>query len=145
MSESNVIICMGCGQRMSLGKYFCYTEGHPDGLYIGGELQWGLEGIAPGLDPNQKNIAFNEYLYKDWLMLQHFLIKHRGHELRLLPWSTVESYDHGDYPKEEDFIVSTASIEAFLSQPVGNPDTRKDDENVPASVRARLKKLSERG
>lgn len=129
---------MDCGQRLDLGKRYCFTEDHPDGVYVGDQKQWALAEISPGL--SGYSLSDPKYLIDSWRMLQHFLIKHRGHELRLLPESLVTRYSTD---RKEDVIIHMYddSVESFLSQSVGDPDLQEDVSNVSEDVLRRLEAL----
>jgi hypothetical protein len=132
MSNSYYLVCMECKTGIHLGKTVCarYKDVNKD--------TYGFSSLG---HTSGNSWHGTEESFAD---LQHFLILHRTHELRVLP-DTVDVYatDLGfphSFPCEENGDVQY-SRSVFLQSDVGYPDPKKEMQNLPDDVVEKLKKF----
>jgi hypothetical protein len=78
--------------------------------------------------------------------LQHFLMVHRSHELRVLPeyieqYATEQALPSGFPTNEEDDDPDYNLID-FFKQNAGTPDPHKEADDLPLSLVDRLRRIS---
>lgn len=87
----------------------------------------------------------NEHLLRKTEILEHFLVMHRSHEIRILP-ETVDQYStHIGIPQSFPLFDDDPSPEdnrlVFLRQPVGTLDPQREADDLPPDVVSRLKEF----
>lgn len=134
MSDTYSIVCIDCKTGVELGKtvYIQYKDIEKKSLGFN----------LLGYSDNEKSWKPNK---KECSTLQHFLILHRTHELRVLP-DTVDKYASfvgvpQSFPTDNDDPDPLYNRKIFLSQDVGKPEPEQEANNLPNSVIEKLKKF----
>lgn len=132
MSYSYFIVCMECKTGVLLGKSV-FTR------YKNSEhVTYGFENLGctseDGWSPYEQGCS----------ELQHFLMLHRNHELRVLP-DTAQKYA-GDLDIPQSFPCADDSDPeydrtAFFLKDTGVPDPEKEADELPESVIDRLREF----
>lgn len=132
MSICYNIVCMDCGEMLSIGKHSATParDGWP-----------GHEGFAEfNLSPSPDKLPGGEVA-----IIEHFLARHRLHELRILPDGAVDRYESDFFPANEQWVVMAddrRDVEAFLALPVRDFRPDLEPQELPAKVRDRLAEMS---
>ncbi|GBQ44935.1 hypothetical protein ACM0P6_12160 [Komagataeibacter sucrofermentans] len=139
MGRYYYMVCMECGEVVNLGKAVAFTDDRlaaPDPLY----------GFAFTTDGHQHDDGDNisPVTIMTWRYLEHFMMRHRGHELRVLP-DLIEKYENDHFPVyapgdpfgTDEYLPD----ESYYRSPTGRPDQDRDAARVPDSVVKRLKEL----
>lgn len=133
VSYSYFIVCMECKTGVLLGKAV-YTK------YKGIEnLTYGFENLGLTSEASWKPDP------DGCSKLQHFLMLHRNHELRVLP-DTVHKYagDLGvpqSFPCDADDADPEYNKTTFFLSDTGKPDPEKEADELPESVIERLREF----
>jgi hypothetical protein len=130
MSYDYFLVCMECKTGIHLGKTVYTKYEGVDQVTLGFDLLGSTSEHA--WSPSAKNCTD----------LQHFLILHRTHELRVLPetvgkYASELSVPHS-FPTFDDDPDPEYNRIAFLSQDPGKPDPVKEGDELPEDV---IKKL----
>ena len=77
--------------------------------------------------------------------ISHFLMLHRGHELRVLPdsvekYASVIGFPHG-WPDSDDDLDPNHSRTIFLDTEIPRPSADEDLKNLPKNLIDKLKKF----
>jgi hypothetical protein len=132
MSDSYYLVCMECKAGIHLGK--TVNTRYKD-------IDSDTYGFSTLGHTTENGWRGSEDSFAD---LQHFLMKHRTHELRVLP-DTVDIYaaDIGfphSFPCSDDSDPEY-SRSAFLASDVGCPSPQAEMEKLPDSVIEKLKEF----
>ncbi|WEQ50803.1 hypothetical protein LV478_02030 (plasmid) [Komagataeibacter oboediens] len=135
MSATYYLICMDCGEVVDLGKAIKFREP---------KLKKEIYGFA-FLNDGHDDVETSEMspvTILTWRYLEHFLMRHRGHELRVLPGDLVEKYENDYFPVyapgdpfgTDEYVPE----ESYYSSHTGKPNQEKDANSVPENVIKRL-------
>ncbi len=120
MSITYHVSCMDCNSGIHLGKIVRTHYGEID-IEALGVLGYERDGKW---HPQEGTC----------MILDHFLVLHRGHELRVMP----EVAARGDFPRE---LIFDDDGEEFLHRDVGCIDPHNEVANYPAELLDRLEML----
>jgi hypothetical protein len=140
LGKNYYLVCMHCGERLTVGEavkvrdprlqqdIHCFsmiTDNHDDGLH-----KW------PEAELNKLRMR--------WRYTAHFLMRHRGHEIRALPEKLITGFESETFPHippAEKAVIDGAAEENYYLTPTGVPDQLKDAALMRDSVEWRLKEL----
>ncbi|MCY7296227.1 hypothetical protein [Alteromonas sp. a30] len=132
MSNCYFLVCMDCKSGILLGKTV-------EAKYS--DITKSTSGFSE-LGTNKDHWHFN---YKCAVNLQHFLMLHRGHELRVLPDTVDKLARDKGFPNtwvgENNDPDPDYDRLSFLNQDVGIPDPESEMENLPNELLERLSKF----
>jgi len=133
---------MHCGERLNVGEA---VEVHEP------RLQRDIHCFALITDNhddqhhNWPEAELNE-LREHWRYVDHFLMRHRGHEIRVLPEKLVREFESDtfpQYPAAERAILDGANEENYYLTPTGIPHQAKEAAFMKESVGWRLNELTQ--
>lgn len=132
MSYDYDLVCLDCRTGIYLGKTVYTQYEDIDHQTLGFNLI-GYSSDEQSWEPNIKVCA----------NLQHFLMLHRTHELRVLP-DTVQKYESfigipQSFPTTNDDPDPSSNRKLFFSQDAGKPDPEKEANDLPQDVIEKLK------
>jgi hypothetical protein len=142
MSRDNYIVCMDCGEWLVLGKHVRIYDRRLE------KTVYGFAFISDGHndDCEQTQKSTEEQLHRFWRYLQHFMMRHRGHELRVLPYELVGPYENDLFPQyapgDPAGSLDYVPKENYYLSPTGIPDQDRDAKLIPESVVRRLEEMS---
>lgn len=129
MSFSYYLVCVDCGTSIHLGKTVAVN-------YKGvADSKVGFAALGDCED------AGNDCSNGAWAELQHFLMVHRGHELRVVP-ETVQHRDSSIefvFPTDDDTNDPLFNRSTFFESGNCEPDPITDANNLSDDVIRRLK------
>jgi len=135
MSVSYFIVCMECRTGVNLGKPVKRTYENV------GEESIGFSSLV--FTEGAKHASYN-YLLRSVEELDHFLMLHRSHELRVLPETAdLHATDIGfpnSFPVDDDSSKEYNRL-VFLSQSVGEVDPCRDLESLKPEIIKNLEKF----
>ena len=135
MSSSYFLVCMECKDGVNLGKK--HNRKYP----IAEKCTLGFASLDFSLDVKGQPGG----VLLEVECLDHFLMLHRTHELRVLPdladkYSTDLGFPHS-FPTLDDDGSEEYSREAFLNIDLGDVDPEEDMVNLSNDVIEKLKKF----
>ncbi|NTI88987.1 hypothetical protein G6L87_18085 [Agrobacterium rhizogenes] len=141
MTQVYHVYCMDCGEWLSIGKAQRIYDGRLE------QTVYGFASICDGHsnDYNGKPEWVRDLFHREWRYLDHFLMRHRGHELRVLPEELAGRFENDTFPyyrPEDPTIIDGAPEENYYLTPTGIPDQTQDAMLTPQSVKERLRELS---
>lgn len=142
MSRDYSVVCMECGEWHALGKSYKFHN-----ISLKKDL-YGFAFISDGHDDDfEKSDQITiDMVHRHWRYLQHFLMRHRGHEIRVLPEALIGPYETEFFPQYSpgDPAASWdyAPVENYYLAPVGVPDQDEDAKAVSEDVVRRLEEMS---
>jgi len=129
MSYSYYLVCLDCGTSIHLGKTI--SVNYEDVA----DSKFGFASLGCSKDVSEK------FLSGAWAELQHFLMVHRGHELRVVP-ETVQYLNSSIefvFPTDDDTNDPLFNRSIFFENANSKPDPIKDADNLSNDVIRRLK------
>ena len=142
MSRDYYTVCMDCGERFSLGKSVEIQDTRLNkGVYGFAFISDGHDDEFERADPSTKRMV-----HTSWRYLQHFLMRHRGHEIRVLPEALIGPYESVSFPQyaphDPSGSLDFVPEENYYLSPTGLPTQEQDAKSVPQEVLNRLEELS---
>ena len=133
MSYSYFLVCMKCRTGVLLGKAVRRK-------YEGTEAE--TTGFT-ALFFKRGGGSFDSQILDDVECLDHFLMMHRTHELRVLP-DSIEKHMKGvdfpeSFPVDEDSTDPSFNRLTFLNQPVGKVDPAREADELDVDTIVALK------
>jgi len=129
VSCSYYLVCLDCGTSIHLGK--AVAVNYEDVA----DTKVGFASLSCSKDARKK------FSRGAWAELQHFLMVHRGHELRVVP-ETVQHLDSSIefvFPTDNDTNDPLFNRSIFFENGNCKPDSIKDAEKLSNDVIRRLK------
>jgi hypothetical protein len=142
MSFDSHVCCMDCGAWLVVGKYVRIHDARLKQDVYG--FAFLSDGHRDDVDAIHKS-AWDQ-LHEKWRYLDHFLMRHRGHEIRVLPEELVGRFESEVFPvyrPEEPDVLDGTPHENYYLTPTGTPDQTRDAELAPEKVTKRLQELSD--
>ncbi len=130
MSINYYLICMDCKEVLDIGKIIQLRS-----LKSGVEY-YGFDGIGGLKDTNKPPILHYELIEA----ISFFFMKHRHHELRILPDSIGKLQATGGLSISYE-AIDYDELDIFLSQPTQKPSVLSEIENLPKEVIEKIRKL----
>lgn len=134
MSVEYFLCCLDCGEGVILGKPKVVRYANCSGEAFGFSAL-GLSAAGKLWEPSAKSGE----------VLDHFLMLHRGHELRVLP-GTVERFAEREsfptsWPDQDNDEDPAYDRLKFLSSHAPRPDPQADLENVSDETRKKIRRF----
>jgi hypothetical protein len=134
MGRTNFIVCMDCGEQLNLGKYIATHQAFPKFVFA---FIYSCSSYFKQNETSQAKI-------NAWVCIEHFMMRHRTHEIRVLPEELIGRFETNSFPVNDYVSFSSqANVEDFISLSVGDPDQDIDAAEVDPRVRDRLLELSQ--
>lgn len=132
MSNCYFLVCMDCKSGILLGKTI--EAQYPD-----------ITNPSVGFSEFGANKDFWEFNYECSVNLQHFMMLHRGHELRVLPdtvdkFSTEKGFPNRWVGENNDPDPDYDRLD-FLNSSVGHPNPKSEAETLACDVIEKLSKF----
>lgn len=142
MSRDYYTVCMDCGEWFALGKS---VEIQDPSLK---KDVYGFAFISDGHDDEfaKADASTIKMVHTSWRYLQHFLMRHRGHEIRVLPEALIGPYESVSFPQyapnDPSASLDFVPEENYYLSPTGLPNQEEDAMSVPQEVLHRLAEMS---
>ncbi|WP_020405396.1 hypothetical protein [Hahella ganghwensis] len=133
MSSNYLLLCIDCNEGLDLGKTFKIRLSTDD------RESYGFDAIG-GLGINRELGDKAVYVEETIEFLQFFLMKHRLHEIRVLP-DTVKKYETQNSSGIPDPYPDYEKYGEYMKAPIVKPDPDKEADILDKALIEKLKNL----